>query len=99
MPTIYPVTSHTDHVGPGSTFVAVKGMKEDGVAYIEQALDRGATTIVLEEGQEVSASILTLVAQRAQLVWVPSARHALAQLSAKAFDYPANRCVYWYYGD
>ena len=48
MPTIYPVTSHTDHVGPGSTFVAVKGMKEDGVAYIEQALDRGATSLYLK---------------------------------------------------
>ena len=44
-PTIYPVTSHTSHVGPGTTFVAVKGTKEDGVRYISFALAQGASTL------------------------------------------------------
>ena len=89
MPTIYPVTSHTDHVGPGSTFVVVKGMKEDGASYMRLALDRGATTIVLEEKAEIDADLLTEISQRAEVVRVPSARLALAQLSAEALGHPA----------
>jgi UDP-N-acetylmuramoyl-L-alanyl-D-glutamate--2,6-diaminopimelate ligase len=50
LPQIYPVTCHTDHVGPGSTFVAIKGFKDDGTKYIEKAIDLGATKIVVEEG-------------------------------------------------
>ena len=30
LPKIYPVTSHNDNVGPGSTFVAIPGTKDDG---------------------------------------------------------------------
>ena len=44
-----PVTCHTRHVGPGSTFVAIKGMREDGIDYIRHAIDLGATTIVIEQ--------------------------------------------------
>lgn len=40
-PQHYLVTSHTDHVGPGSTFVAVKGFKQEGSSYILTALEKG----------------------------------------------------------
>ena len=90
MPTIYPVTAHTQHVGPGSTFVAIKGFKEDGVQFIESALERGATRIVVAEDAQISESIAGAIATRGALFErVSNTRHALAALSAHAAGYPA----------
>ena len=91
IPQIYPVTSHTEHVGPGSTFVAIKGMKEDGIAYIEQALVRGATTIVVEEDTNVPTNLRSLIKEKnARLLFEPDARLALAILCAQAHNYPSS---------
>lgn len=89
-PRIYPVTNHTDHVGPGSTFIALKGMKEDGASYIEKALNAGASALVLEQGASLSPDQEALIKKKGATVsYVPSARRALVELSAAAFGYPA----------
>jgi UDP-N-acetylmuramyl pentapeptide synthase len=54
LPKIYPVTSHTDNVGAGSTFVAIPGTKDDGNRYIHVALQRGATKVVVQDEVKVS---------------------------------------------
>ncbi len=88
----YPVTSHTDQVGIGSTFVAVKGMKEDGLHYIAKALEAGATTIVVEEGASLSQQLHDMIHKAGAVMRiVPSARLALAELSAQAYNYPAQK--------
>lgn len=90
--TTLPVTCHTRHVGPGSTFVAIKGTKQDGTQFIPQALEAGATTIVVEENAQLSTELITLIsAKSAQLLRVSNTRQALAELSAKAHGYPANK--------
>ena len=48
IPKIYPVTCHTDHVGAGSTFVAIKGFEQNGNNYIGKAIQLGAKKIILE---------------------------------------------------
>ena len=48
MPSIFPVASHTDNVGPGSTFVAIRGLNFDGHNYIDVAIKKGATKIIRE---------------------------------------------------
>jgi UDP-N-acetylmuramoyl-L-alanyl-D-glutamate--2,6-diaminopimelate ligase len=89
-PHIFPVTCHTDHVGPGSTFVAIQGMKQNGIAYITQALKKGATTIVIEQGNDIPLEIANQLKERGTIViFVPNARKALAELSAQALGYPA----------
>ena len=89
---IYPVTSHTDHVGKGSTFVAIKGQKEDGINYIVQALERGATTIVIEQSTILPSDIEHAIKHRnAQLHRVQNTRAALAQLSAQAYEYQTQK--------
>ncbi len=83
MPKIYPVTSHTDHVGDGSTFVVVKGFDHNGCAYISTALQKGATTIVVD--QDLSEDVRQLVlGAGAKIKQVSQARKSLAQLSAQA---------------
>lgn len=91
-PKKYLVTCHTDHVGPGSTFVAIKGFQQDGIAYIPRALENGASTIVVEEDAVLDASIMLHIERAgACLVRVPNTRKALAQLSARANGYPAKK--------
>lgn len=92
MPQMYPVACHTDNVGKGSTFVAIKGLKEDGVKYISEALKKGATKIIVEQDADLAQHIVHAIKDAgAQLEFVPSARAALAYRSARALDYPAKK--------
>ena len=36
-------------VEPGHVFVALKGVRADGTAFVQQALDRGAVAVVSEQ--------------------------------------------------
>lgn len=92
VPAQFLVTSHTQHILPGGTFVAVKGMRADGVQYIFSALQAGAKKIVIERGVTLDELTLAAITQHhAQLERVDNARLALAQLSAAAYHYPARQ--------
>lgn len=87
----YPVTCHTDHVGTGSTFVAIPGFKADGTQFIGTALEHGATTIIVQE-TSVTTQISDRCAQHnARLISVPDARRALAEHAAAALGNPASK--------
>jgi len=91
-PKKYLVTCHTDHVGPGSTFVAIKGFQQDGIAYIPRALEHGASTIVVEQDAVIDhATLMCMERAGACLVRVENTRKALAQMSARANGYPAKK--------
>lgn len=92
-PTIFPVTCHTRHVGAGSTFVAIKGMKEDGAQYIPEALERGAKSIVLDPSIHPTMQELrgTLGLSGVDVIYVDDTRRALAKLSAEALNFPARK--------
>ena len=90
--TTFPVTSHSDYVTTDSTFVVIKGQKEDGSAYIQKALERGASTIVMEVGTELSHDLEALIAKHgAHVEYVGNTRKALAYLSAEAAGHPAKK--------
>lgn len=63
-------------------FVALRGEKSDGHQFIEQAIEKGATTIVTE--QEVQPA-------RATCLVVENTRHALADLGAAFYQRPMRR--------
>ncbi|MFV9504875.1 MAG: UDP-N-acetylmuramoyl-L-alanyl-D-glutamate--2,6-diaminopimelate ligase [Oscillochloridaceae bacterium umkhey_bin13] len=71
-------------VTPGGLFVAVRGSHVDGHAYVEQALARGATALVVDarywQGQAPA---------QATVITVPDSRVALAPLAAALYGYPA----------
>lgn len=90
LPKIFPVTCHTDHVGQGTTFVAIRGYQEDGTKYIKTALERGATHIVVEYGTDTYALADLCYQHNATYAAVSNTRQALATLSAVALDHPAN---------
>src|SRR5579863_8521040 len=93
LPNFFPVACHTDRVGPGSTFVAINGFNKDGAQFINQALKRGATTIVVDNEQRVDMQLITSFG--AAVVRVANTRKELARLSAQAAGFPAQhlKCI------
>ncbi|MDQ6911829.1 MAG: UDP-N-acetylmuramoyl-L-alanyl-D-glutamate--2,6-diaminopimelate ligase [Verrucomicrobiota bacterium] len=65
-----------------SLFVALRGEKSDGHAFVEQAIEKGATVIVAERDVQHA---------RATLVEVENARTALADLSAVFYELPVRK--------
>ena len=92
LPTIWPVTCHTDYVGKNSTFVAIKGQKFDGIDYVPLALQKGARTIVAEHTADIKPAIIEAIkAADAQLMFVANARRSLALLAANSWGNPAEK--------
>jgi len=83
-PKIFSVTCHTDRVGPGSTFVSIKGFKNDGHNFIREAIKKGATKIVCDKSV---GNIL--IDPKIDYVFVENGRKSLAEFSSKAYDNPS----------
>ena len=82
---IFPVTCHTKHVGPGSTFVAIPGQNQHGQEFIPEALAKGAITIVVDS---------TFTAKKnpnVTYLHVDDAHRALSKLAAEALGYPSEK--------
>jgi UDP-N-acetylmuramoyl-L-alanyl-D-glutamate--2,6-diaminopimelate ligase len=67
----------------GSVFVALRGLKADGVEFVPQAVARGAALIVAETPRAARDPIPWLV--------VSDARLALARLADAIYDHPSRR--------
>lgn len=73
----------------GSTFIAIKGFATDGHSYIKQAIERGATTIVLEDANALSEQDADAFA--VSRILVENSRKALAHLSEEVFGFPSKK--------
>lgn len=62
-------------------FVAIRGVKKNGYAFIEEAVSRGAVAIVGEESENVSTHL--------PFIPVPESRLALAQLAGVYYGHPS----------
>ncbi len=92
MPSIYPVACHTDNIGPGSVFVAIRGTHIDGAAYICEAIKRGAREIIIDHETVFDASTADCIKAANVLVSrVTNTREALALRSAQANGNPAQQ--------
>mgnify|MGYP001371319771 CR=1 FL=1 len=73
--------SDSRRVTPGSAFFALPGMRTDGKRHIQEALDRGAKTIVTEDSSiEVPESVAK--------VCVDDARRTLAKFAKRYYGNP-----------
>lgn len=92
MPVIFPVTCHTDFVGQGSIFVAIQGHARSGLDYIKQAIDKGATSIVVQDNSILSDDIIDSIEKNSILLnRVHDTRQALADLSCQYAAFPAKK--------
>ena len=46
------ITSNSKEATKGSLFIAIKGYETDGHEYIENAIENGATAIMIQEGYD-----------------------------------------------
>ncbi len=89
IPKIFPVTSHTDHVGQGSTFVAIQGFKTNGTQFVPDAIKLGAATIVIEQAMHTPELEQLCTTHHVKLDVVVNARQELATRAAHACENPA----------
>ncbi len=64
------VRSDSREVQPGDVFVAVKGIRSDGHAFVQIALDRGAAAIVVERDVPAGNAVVIKVASSADALGV-----------------------------
>jgi UDP-N-acetylmuramoyl-L-alanyl-D-glutamate--2,6-diaminopimelate ligase len=80
---VYDVHHNSAAVGPGSLFVAIRGVTRDGHEYVDAAVANGAVALVVEEPTHTDVP---------QLV-VPDARAALGVAAATVHGHPADQMV------
>ncbi|HLJ31906.1 MAG TPA: Mur ligase family protein, partial [Candidatus Babeliales bacterium] len=90
MPSVFPVTCHTDFVGQDSVFVAIEGYADNGVNYIATAIENGARTIVVHHNCLLDDQLHAIIQKyNVTIERVENTRKALALLSAQAAQFPA----------
>lgn len=67
----------------GSAFICLSGTQVDGHDYIKSAIEKGATTIIIEKDVEVSEDVT--------VVKLPNTRKNLSLLAINYFDNPASK--------
>jgi UDP-N-acetylmuramoyl-L-alanyl-D-glutamate--2,6-diaminopimelate ligase len=77
------VTHDSRQAGRGTIFVALHGLKADGVTFAAQAIANGAAAVVAERAPDSAASVPWIV--------VRDARLALALLAAEFHGHPSRR--------
>ena len=75
-------------IAPETMFVCMVGTVTDGHKYIPDAVEKGASVIVLEKEEEAAQ-----IPENITVLKVESARLALALMSAALFDHPARKLV------
>lgn len=75
------ITYDSRRVMPGNLFVAFRGERTDGHSFVEAAIDRGASAVVLERD--------TAFNPRATRIKVSDARRSMAQVSAQFYNHPS----------
>ena len=94
IPSIFPVTCHTDFVGPDTIFVVINGFSKNGIEFVPLAIKKGARTIIVENSQTIPEDIDALIKEYNVVVQrVANTRLALATMSAKAAGNPAEKLI------
>ncbi len=76
------ISYHSKQINKGFLFAALRGMEVDGHHFIEEAIEKGAEAVVLEEERNISGPTMILV---------PDSRQALAKISSNFYGDPSSR--------
>ena len=69
-------------------FVAIKGFDTDGHLYIKQAIENGASVVVVEEGTKLKKSDIK---EDTTVIMAPDTRVALAKIACNFYDNPSRK--------
>jgi UDP-N-acetylmuramyl tripeptide synthase len=76
------LTDDSRQITPGTLFVAVKGERVDGHAYVRQAVEAGAVALIVQDASSVSDHTVPIVGLR-------DSRQALGLLAARLHNDPS----------
>ncbi len=82
------IEKNSKEVKEGYIFVAIKGFTVDGHEYIENAIENGATVIIVQEGYDVKKINIT---EDVTILMVKDTREALAICSANFYGNPSEK--------
>lgn len=82
------IECNCENIMQGNMFVAIKGTEVDGHDFITQAIENGATAIMIEEGCDLKKIKLK---EGITLVMAPNTRHALAITSCNFYGNPSRK--------
>jgi UDP-N-acetylmuramoyl-L-alanyl-D-glutamate--2,6-diaminopimelate ligase len=95
------IAYHSKQIRKGFLFAAVRGMEVDGHRFVEEAIERGAEAVVLEEEIKIptaGAGLARLKKGAANsapvpvtMIFVPNSRQALAKISSNSYGDPSSR--------
>lgn len=85
-PEIRYLASDSRQVKPGSLFLAIRGLHSDGHSFLEDAVERGAVAVVVEE-TAARMGLKTPI----PVIEVKNSRIALARLAERFYGYPSSR--------
>ena len=81
----------TRRLEPGAAFVAIPGFTVDGHDFLEAALERGASALIVQDDRQSIWQPIADAHADIPLISVPDTRAALPKLAAAFHDYPAGK--------
>jgi UDP-N-acetylmuramoyl-L-alanyl-D-glutamate--2,6-diaminopimelate ligase len=89
-PSVDAIATDSRAVKPGTLFIALRGERTDGHAFVNDAIARGATVVVVEPHVTLSASVtLSLSKGAPPIVTVADTRIAASALADAFYDHPS----------
>ena len=95
------ISYHSKQIRKGFLFAAIRGMEVDGHQFIEEAIERGAEAVVLEEETKIQTVGAGLALPKkgtasgapthVTVILVPNSRRALAKISSNLYGDPSSR--------
>ncbi|MDD2752417.1 MAG: UDP-N-acetylmuramoyl-L-alanyl-D-glutamate--2,6-diaminopimelate ligase [Candidatus Omnitrophica bacterium] len=80
------ISCNSQEIKPGNLFVAIKGIRQDGNKYIEEAVSKGARVVIIEGAKcQVPSN------EKVNFIRVEDARKALAKLAAEFYGHPSEK--------
>ena len=65
------ISSHSGKITPGSAFIALPGLRSNGIDYAIDAVKAGAVAVIYDAGDEYSQSRVPLLQKQVNACWVP----------------------------
>lgn len=96
VPSVFDVTIHglrTDSrdIRPGDAFVALAGTRTPADQYVDQAIEAGATVVLLETDETDGARLECREYQGALIAPVPGLRKKLGKIADRFYEHPSQR--------
>ncbi len=83
------IENNSQNIKPGDMFVAIKGFTVDGHEYIKDAIEKGASAILVQD--DIDRKILKEIPEGITIIAHPDTRYALAICACNFYKHPSKK--------